>query len=233
MEPIEETRAALDLLTTQGDPEVGIALLRMGRMARQVAPACVGLSLGLLDEELTFTLVASSEEIAAFDAMQYLDGGPCVDGAHDGKRVEVDIDDIAQQEEEWLMYAQATAAAGIRSSLTLPVVRSGRVIGTVNLYGATADAFTGRQDELAEALGVAAGAAITNADLTFATRLDAVEAPQRILDQDDVDIALGMIARSQNVDIPVAQERLRQAAARAGITEGQAARAVRGVLIPD
>jgi hypothetical protein len=57
-----------------------------------------------------------------------------------------------------------------------------------------------------------------------------VEAPARLADQDDVDIALGIIAASQDIDIPTAQERLRQAAARAGITEGQAARAVRQVF---
>lgn len=230
MEPIEETRAALDLLTSQGDPEVATALLRMGRRAREIAPACVGLSLGLLDEDLTFTLVATSEEIAAFDAVQYLDGGPCVKGAHEAERVEVRTEGMAT-EAEWLLYAQATAAAGIRSSLTLPVMRHGRAIGSVNLYGATPDAFVGCHDALADALGVSAEITIANADLSFDTRLDALEAPQRIVDQDDVDIALGIIARSQKVDIPIAQERLRHAAARAGITEGQAARAVRGVLV--
>lgn len=232
MEPIEETRTALDLLLGEGDPEVGVALLRMGRRARDIAPACVGLSLGLLDEDLTFTLVATSMELAALDAVQYLDGGPCVKGALEDERIQVSMEDAAT-EAEWLMFAQASAAAGVRSSLTLPVMRGGRVIGTVNLYGATPDTFTGRHDELAAALGTSAGIAIANADLSFATRLEAVLAPQRIADQDDVDIALGMIARSQQVDIPVAHERLRQAAARAGITEGQAARAVRGVLMSE
>jgi GAF domain-containing protein len=247
VEPIKETRAALDLLTSQGDPEVGLALLRMGRRAREIAPACVGLSLGVLEDDLTFTLVATSEEIAALDAVQYLDGGPCVTGARNDRRVEVVTDgpdgpdgpdgtdgtDGMATEEEWLMYAQALAATGIRSSLTLPVVRGGRVVGSVNLYGATTDAFAGRHDQLAEALGVSAGAAIANADLSFTTRSDAEQTPQRIADQDEVDIALGIIARSQGVDIPTAHKRLRSAAARAGITEGQAARAVRGMLIPD
>jgi GAF domain-containing protein len=232
VEPIEETRAALDLLLGEGDAEVGVALLRMGRRARDIAPGCVGLSLGLLDEDLTFTLVATSQELAALDAVQYLDGGPCETGAHEGERIEVSMEDAAT-EARWQMYAQASAAHGIRSSLTLPVVRGGRVVGSVNLYGAEPDTFASRHDELAAALGTSAGVAIANADLSFATRLEAVHAPQRIADRDDVDIALGIIARSQQVDIPVAQERLRQAAARAGITEGQAARAVRGVLMPE
>jgi GAF domain-containing protein len=232
VEPIPQTREALAELTNQGDPEVGVALLRMGRKAREVAPACVGLSLSMLDEDLTFTLVASSQEVAGLDAVQYLDGGPCVRGSHTGETVDVRNDDMIT-EQEWLMYAQACAAAGVRSSLTLPIVRSERVIGTVNLYGATPDAFDGLHEQLASALGVTAENAVVNADLSFRTRLEAEQAPRRLADQDDVDIALGTIARHQGVDIATAQIRLRSAAARAGITEGQAARAVLGVLMPD
>ena len=56
-----------------------------------------------------------------------------------------------------------------------------------------------------------------NADLSFATRLEAVEAPQRIVDWNDIDVAAGIFSANQGgVDIGTAQERLRQAAARAG-----------------
>jgi GAF domain-containing protein len=232
VEPIPETREALDELTRQGDPEIGIALDRMGVKAREIVPACVGLSLSILDEELTFTLIASSEEMAGLDAVQYIDGGPCVAAMREERTITMNGDDMLT-EQEWLMFAQACAAVGVRSSLTLPILRGGRVVGSVNLYGATEDAFDGRHDALAEALGVSVTTAITNADLSFDTRREAEEAPQRLADQDDVDIALGMISRSLGVDIATAQQRLRQAAVRAGITEGQAARAVRRVLVAD
>jgi GAF domain-containing protein len=231
VEPIPETREVLDELISHGDLDVGVALLRMGRRAQEIVPDCVGLSLALLEDGLTFTLVASSDEIASLDAVQYLDGGPCVAGAHDGERRMVDENRLTD-EGEWHMYARVSAAAGVASSLTLPIVRNGRVVGTVNLYAAAPDAFEGRQDELASALGASAEDAVANADLSFSTRLEAVQAPERLADQDDVDIAVGIIAASQGVDIPTAEERLRQAAARAGITEGQAARAVRGLLMP-
>jgi len=44
-----------------------------------------------------------------------------------------------------------------------------------------------------------------------------------------VDIAVGIIAESQGVSVATAAERLRSAAARAGITVVQAARAVRAL----
>jgi GAF domain-containing protein len=229
VEPVPETREVLEELISQGDVEIGVTLMAMGRKAREIVPECVGLSLALLEDGLTFTLVATSSEIAALDAVQYLDGGPCVEAAHDQKTLDVDHDDM-EAENRWRLYAQATAAAGVASSLTLPVERGGRVVGSVNLYAATPHAFNGHHDELGIALGASALNAVANADLSFSTRLEAVEAPARLADQDDVDIALGIIAASQDIDIPTANERLRQAAARAGITEGQAARAVRQVF---
>jgi GAF domain-containing protein len=229
VEPVPETREVLDELISQGDGEIGTTLMAMGRRAREIVPECVGLSLALLEDGLTFTLVATSTEIAALDAVQYLDGGPCVEAAHEQKTLDVDQSDMVS-ENKWRLYAQATAAAGVASSLTLPVERGDRVVGSINLYAATPDAFNGRHDELGEALGASALSAVANADLSFSTRLEAVQAPARLADQDDVDVALGIIAASQDIDIAMAHQRLRQAAARAGITEGQAARAVRQVF---
>jgi GAF domain-containing protein len=188
------------------------------------------LSLALIDHGLTLTLAATMEAISGLDAVQYLDGGPCVLGAHDDSTIDVTPDELLR-EDRWQLYAQASAAAGVRSSLTLPILgTAGAVIGTVNLYAATQDAFVEHHDQLAQALHASAAAAITNADLSFSTRLEAAEAPQRLTAQYEVDIALGIIAESQGVDIATARERLQQAAARAGISERQAARAVRGLL---
>ena len=228
VEPIPETRDVLGQMLRVGESNVPVELLRMGRRVGEIVPMCVGLSLALLRSGLTFTLAATSGEIAGLDAVQYLDGGPCVDGAHENREVEAD-DPL--DEKNWQMYVEASAAVGVRSSLTLPILGGGGlVIGTVNLYGSTPDAFEGHIEDLAEALGSSAAKVISNADLSFSTRLAAAEAPQRYADQNDVDIAIGMIAASQDVSAPTARERLRAAASRAGITEVQAARAVRGLL---
>ena len=232
VEPIPETLEALAELARQGSTDLVDLVLAMGRRAQRIVPECVGLSLALFEDGLTFTLAASDEEIAALDAVQYLDGGPCVGAAHDNETIQADPADLVD-EERWRMYAQATAAAGVASSLTLPILHDERVIGSVNLYAGTADAFVDHHDELAAALGASAGHAILNADLSFSSRLAAAEAPERVAEQYEIDRALGIISASQHVDIPAARERLREAAARAGITEAQAARAVRGLLLSE
>jgi GAF domain-containing protein len=231
VEPIPATAQVLGELAKHGDTEIVAWVLKMSRIAKRTVPETVGLSLALLKDGLTLTLVASSDQISALDAVQYLDGGPCVEAAHEDRIIAVDRDDILD-ESRWLMFAQATAAAGVASSLTLPILREGRVVGTINLYAATADAFDGHHQELADALTGSAESIVTNADLSFSTRLAAADAPTKLADADDINIALGVIAASRDVDIPTAQERLRLAAARAGITQAQAARAVSEAIRP-
>ena len=46
------------------------------------------------------------------------------------------------------MFAQATAHRGVRGTLTLPLVCDGEVVGTANLYAASAHAFEDHLDSL-------------------------------------------------------------------------------------
>jgi GAF domain-containing protein len=225
MEPVPETRAVLRELGAYGDVDLVEDLEQAGRRVQEVVPECVGLSVSCLEEGLTFTMVASSERIASLDAMQYLDGGPCVDSALQDK--DVDVADLgALDEHRWLMYAQTGAASGVASSLSMPLRGNGRVTGSVNLYASTPDAFTGHQEALAAIFGAWAPGAVSNADLPFRTRLEAAVAPGRVHDRYLLDQAYGWVAASQGVDVDTARQRLTDAAARAGITELQVARAV-------
>ncbi len=228
MEPLPETVDALRTLADQGDTSLGLHFFSLAEDVMALVPDRVGVSLSVAEDGVTLTLVASAEQIAALDAVQYADGGPCVAAIDDVEPLHVDIATLLD-EDRWALYARASAAAGIASSLSLPVVTSGRVVGGVNLYASTPDAFTGKHAALAEVVGSDARLAVANADLSFETRRQAMEAPTRVRESGDVAIALGIIAASQGVTIAVARERLRHAAAQAGITEAQAARALRHI----
>lgn len=101
----------------------------------------------------------------------------------------------------------------------------------MNLHASTPDAFEGRHDELAQALHASAEGAVTNADLAFETRRKAAEAPARLADLEDIDVATGIIAASHDIDTDAARARLGLAALKAGITTAQAARAVRHLRV--
>lgn len=132
MEPTPQTLEAFAELVRFGSTDLVDLVLTLGRRAQDIVPECVGLSLAPLEDGLTFILAASDEEIAALDAVQYLDGGPCVQAAHENATIEADPADPVD-EERWRMYAQATAAAGVASSLTLPILHDDRVMGSANL----------------------------------------------------------------------------------------------------
>lgn len=128
MEPLPETQRVLDELADYGNAGLGATLLVMGKRAKEIVPECVGLSLARIDDGITFTLIASDDEAAVLDAVQHLDGGPCVEAVDQAELVAAHPTDVLD-ETSWQMYAQATAAAGVASSLSLPLIRDGRVVG--------------------------------------------------------------------------------------------------------
>jgi GAF domain-containing protein len=212
-----ETREALAEFVTLDDPDVDELLADLGRRAQAIVPDLVGLSLGLAHEGLTFTLLASSNGVASIDAAQYADGGPCVEvteGRMDS--AEIDVTD-PMDEEQWRLFSLVSAASGVASSLSLPIYRDNALVGGANLYASTANAFTGRHEQLADALGARAAEAVTNADLSFSTRLDAAAAPQQMRDRIEIETATGLLAARSGKDLEVAQQLLREAAVRAGV----------------
>ena len=136
--------------------------------------------------------------------------------------VSQDVVDLLD-EDRWALFARASSTAGVASSLSLPVLTNDRVVGGINLYASSSEAFTGHHRDLASALGATATGAVTNADLTFETRRRAERAPGRLQDQRHVDVAIGILAARLGLDVEPARARLRDAAVRAGITEPQAA----------
>jgi GAF domain-containing protein len=226
MEPIPETVEALNELDPTDERGLIARLGRLAARAQDIVPDLLGVSVSQLEEGLTFTLVATAEEIAVLDAVQYATGGPCVDGAHTDQVLEFDNDDVLD-EERWRLFAQATAAHTVRSTLTLPVLGDdGVAVGSVNLYAASGRAFVGHHDALTEIFGAWAAGAIANADLSFTTRRDAEATPDRVREQVVIDLAVGIVAVDLGVDVEVAEARLREAAARAGVRPGQLAREI-------
>ena len=218
MEPLPETIEVLEELQRTGDAE-GLLheLCRLAERAQSVVPDLVGVSLARLRQGISFTLVATEAEIAVLDGVQYLTGGPCVDGAHRDELREFEVGDVLD-EQQWQLFAEATAARSIRSTLTLPVIEDGAVAGTVNLYAATRRAFGGHHEELAGIFGAWAAGAVANADLSFLTRREAQAATQRLRDRATLDVAIGILAARLGVDTASAEEHLHQAALRAGVT---------------
>lgn len=225
MEPTPETEEALKELESYGDEELREDLRLLVDEARLAVPELVGVSLGLLVEDLVLTYVASDLETALLDAMQYLDTGPCVRAAGTASVV-VTGPETLFDEEEWQLFAQATAARGVRSSLSLPFVRNGVVTGGANFYGSGTGSFDGHVGELARLFGAWSPGATHNADLEFRTRLQASRSVANLRAARLVDHAIGVLVAEGVADPNEAEARLLQAAAQAGVPVHVLARAL-------
>ena len=230
VEPLPETVEALRELTRLGDETIARTLLRISRAVEGLVPEIVGVSLSLVEDELTFTMTATTGPVAQLDGMQYLGGGPCEETLKTGVAHAYRAGDVVD-EDRWQLFARATAAAGVESTLSLPILRDGVVAAGVNLYASTSDAFDGHHEELAEACGAWAGGVVKNADLDFTTRFQAAETPDRLRDETLVDHAVGALMSRFGLSMDAAEARLRNAAQRAGISDAQMAQAILGLLI--
>ena len=216
MRPIPQTvEAARDICAGTDDDVLG-GLQASADRIQEVVPDCVGLSVGWLIQGITFTLVASDEEIAVLDAFQYLEHGPSVEGVEYGQGVQVTSSDL-MDEERWRLFAQATAAHAVRSTLTLPLTEGPQVVGSANLYGASDHAFEGHHEELARILGASVSGVVRNADLTFSTRLLAQQTPQLLRDDYTLDLAAGFMAERLGIPPSLARRQIVDAADRAGM----------------
>jgi GAF domain-containing protein len=225
MEPIPETVKAIEELGPfANEADLLDELRRMGSQVTDLVPDCVGLSLASAEHGVTFTLIASDRQLAFLDAIQDLAGTMDVGPRSESEPDECDPDLL--DEETWHLLAMASAARGVVSTLTLPIIKDDCIAGAVNLYGASRQAFTGHHEELAEIFGAWAPGAVTNADLSFSTRRDAEQAPRRLRNESTLSQAAQIVAHVEGVSLDVAHLRICEAAHRAGISKEQLAEAV-------
>ena len=234
LEPLPETRDALRSLGEWSSHDLTADLIRQGEIVEDIVPNLVGLSLALVRDGLTFTIAATRTQLALLDGIQYALGGPCVDAALDDATVlSGDSEGGLLDEERWVHFARAGAAHGVLSTLSMPIHGDGRVIAGVNLYAATPNAFHGREDRLAALLGAWAPGAVHNADLTFATRAAARQAPRQLQDMRVLDQATGVVVAAHGVDEDRARQIIADAARRAGQDEVAVARELVRPYLPD
>ncbi len=218
MEPIPQTTEAIEEFGPFGYDDDLLDRLRAQADAVQVlVPDCVGVSLASLADGVTFTLVATDLEAGLLDALQYVGDGPCLEAVRDAGVLECDGERILD-EEEWRLFASGTAALGVASSLSLPILADDAVVGSVNLYAASPRAFGGLHEDVARIFDAWAPGAVTNADLSFSTRRTAEEAPGTLRAGLRLEVAAAIVAGRRGVDLEKGRRLLDDAARRAGVS---------------
>lgn len=221
MKPVPETVEALRALHL-GDGERGdlADLERLSCRVEALVPTCTGMSIAQSATGITLTFVTPGTPLQRTDPLDFLIRSRDGEGATRLRAVPDDPTD----EEAWRLHATADASAGVSSTLSLPLVEEGEVLGSVTLYGEHRDTFAGREEELAAVVGAWAPGATSNDDLWFSSRLRAAAAPTIVAEQETIDVAVGLAAARLNLRLTEARRRLREASTRAGISEPTLAR---------
>jgi len=226
VEPIPESIEAMqERDAVLVDDDLLQRLQQISSDVRLLVPDCIGLSVAFVEDDLVLTLVATDLEIALLDALQYVGDGSCLEAVRAGGVVELDDTDLLD-EERWRLFALASAASSVASTLTLPIMEENKVVGSVNLYAASGHAFSGLHEQLADLFGGWAPGAIENADLSFSTRLKAEQAPAQLRARARIETAVGLLAAYANLPLESARRRLEESAARAGVSLFRIAQAV-------
>jgi GAF domain-containing protein len=226
VQPLPETRAALAALAEvsgSGDGRFLEQFTAAAEEARRIAPDCVGLTVTFVEDDVSFTWATTDLEAATLDAVQYLSGGPCVSAVGEGRVLTDSVDDGPLDERRWRTFAAACACTGVASTLSIPLLRDGRVFAGVNLYGGTPATFETHHDELAAVFGGWPEGAVTNADLALTSLARARSAPIVLEEAVRSNVAVGIIMAANHVPEDQARRTLSDAAARAGVSEGRVA----------
>jgi len=164
--------------------------------------ACAALPCGddagvtLLDREGPRTAVATSEAALRVDGFQYDNdgGGPCLDAY---RRQQVLRIDSTLVDARWPGFAQAAAAAGILSTLSLPLVVAGDGLGALNIYCRQENGFSGADETLATTFASYASVALANARVYWRTQRLAGQLQEALSTRGIIEQAKGIIIAEQ------------------------------------
>ena len=226
MEPIPETiRAIEELGPFAHGGDLLERLIEMGRRVSVLVPDCIALTLAASEHDVTFALLASRRQLALLSAIQReADAEAAIAGPRDTATEQPEPD--LMDEAAWQRHALTNAAPCVATTLTLPVEDPALPSGSITLYGASRRAFAGHHEQLAEILGAWAPGVVTNADLPFRALREAEAAPGRLRRAGTLEEATRIVGVLQELAPDAARQRIRDAAARAGISEEQLAEAV-------
>jgi GAF domain-containing protein len=166
-------------------------LQRTADLIRSVIDAPVEVSVTLVDGDDARTPAATAVRAAALDQAQYDDGyGPCLDSARAGQLVL--IDDTAE-ERRWPAFAAAAAAAGVVTSLSVPLPTQRHLVGALNVYAREAGTFTAERVSIAERFATYAAVAIGNTALYLTSATLAAQLQEAMASRATIEQAKGIL----------------------------------------
>ncbi|MFG3556977.1 ANTAR domain-containing protein [Micromonospora sp. NPDC047557] len=136
---------------------------RVATLASRSVPGAREVSVTLVRGRTGWTAAFTGDLARELDERQYEQHrGPCLDASASGDTVSVPDMTVEQR---WPQWAQRARAAGVGSSLSIGLPIQESVVGALNVYGGTVNAFDPPAIAVAEHFAAYAAVALANAHL--------------------------------------------------------------------
>jgi GAF domain-containing protein len=173
-----------------GEHSFEAVLERATDVAKRAIPGAAEVSVTMQDGHPT-TVAASGALAVRVDEHQYEVGaGPCLHAIRTASTVMVDDQ---KSDARWPEYAVRAVAAGVGSSLSVPLAVDATVVGAFNAYATEPNAFDGDARTVAEDLAAFAGIVLNNAGLYFTAASRAEQMVEAMASRAEIEQAKGIL----------------------------------------
>ena len=191
-----------------GRDDLSSTLNEICRIAARVIEPCDGATMTSFTERGPTVVGASDEWTATLDELQHLEQeGPCLDAARTG--VVFRVRDLAA-EPRWPSYTPRAVREGARSVVSVPLNVENKLLGALNLYSRTVDAFDAEDVAISEIIAGHASLATQVAATTFRHRDLAAHLEIAMGSRSVIEQAKGVIMATTHCDADTAFELLTQ-----------------------
>ena len=189
-------------------------LLRdVAQFAAHAIPAVDGASVALLQPQHVTpriqTCAATAEFVAEIDKVQYeeLHEGPCITSMQTGR---VTVSGSLGSDIRWPHFGGRVARMAVHSALSLPLVIRDEVIGSINSYARTRDAFGEHAVVLGSEFAQSAAVSLHNATLLANARERTDNLQRALASRAVIDQAIGIVRSRTGATAEEAVERLKR-----------------------
>jgi GAF domain-containing protein len=182
-------------------------LSQVARFAVGAIPGAQGAGVTLLDAGRADTEVATEDFVRVVDEVQYgLMEGPCVTAAAERRTVR---SGSLPDDPLWPRFGPRIARLGVQSSLSLPLVVEGALVGAINIYARNRDVFDEHAARVGELFAGPAAVAVRNAQVLEQARRLTTQLQTALTSRAVIDQAVGILMsrRGGNADAAFASLR--------------------------
>ena len=221
--PLQEILAQLSRVVLT-EAELRRDLERVLGVAQTTVPGCDAGSVTLVVEGEPRTEAAFSRVVLSIDLAQYaLREGPCLLAMAENRPIRVDL---LLVDERFPQFRERADLRGVLSSLSLPVVVDGEVVGSLNLYSSQSRAFDDTAQDLGALLAAQVGLAVAKSRVWPQARQAAATVQAAADDTNDIAVAEGILMAVEECSAEQAEALLRNAATSEAATLAEIARRV-------